>query len=217
MKKWMVNLLAVVTVMAVASSVWAAPLLPGSEVIPVTPTTGPSPAPWGSPTLIASVTSPYAAGSLSGTMTSMVFREAAGNLDFFYQVTSTSAHPAIHMSVAGFGSYTTNVYSSTDATILPSPANSSLGTVNFADIYRFDPDVVGADFLGGLANASTYWLIVQTNATTYSGTTAFIQDGAQATAASFAPAPLPSSLALFATGAVSLVGGLFRRFRRMPM
>ncbi len=217
MKKWMVNVLAVVAVMAVASSVWATPLVPPQEVFNPTATTGV--APWGSSmTLLANTTSSYAAGSLSGTLTSQVYREAGGTLDFFYQVTSTSSHPALHISVPGFGSATTNVYFVTDPTILPSAAASSLGTVGYSDFYRIDPDVVGGDWgPTGLANATSYWLVVQTNATSYGSTTALIQDGAQASAASFAPAPLPSSLALFATGAVSLVGGFVRRFRRNPM
>lgn len=215
MKKWMVNVLAVVAVMAVASSAWATPLVPPSEVFFPTGTSGT--APWGSPTLIANMTSSYSSATISGSVTTQVYKEAGGTLDFFYQVTSTNANPALHISVPGFGGVTTNVYYVTDPTILPSPANSSLGTVGYNDFYRIDPNVVGADFAGGLANATSYWLVVQTNATSYSSATAFIQDGSQASAGTFAPAPLPSSLALFATGAVGLVGGLFRRIRRYPM
>lgn len=218
MKKWMVNVLAVVAVVAAASSAWATPLVPGTPndfISPVPATSGS--APWGPVSLVTSMTSSYSSPTLSGTVTTLVYKEAGGTLDFFYQVTSTNANPAIHLSVPGFGNTTTNAYMVTDPTILPSPASSNLGSVGYTDIYRIDPNVVGADFMGGLANASSYWLVVQTNATSYGSSTAFIQDGSQASAASLAPAPLPSSLALFATGAFGLVGGLIRRIRRTPM
>jgi hypothetical protein len=217
MKKWMVKVLAVVAVMTVASSVWAGPLLPGQD------NTGASivfngSAPWGNPaslTLVANMTSAYSGGGLTGSVQTLVYREASGNLDFFYQVTSTSPDHALHMSIAGFGNTTTDAGYVTDPSLLPSLA-SNMGSVPYTDIYRIDPNVIGGNFTGGLANASTEWLAVHTNATSYGGATMFIQDGAQATAATFAPAPLPSSLALFATGAVGMVGGLFRRFRRNP-
>jgi hypothetical protein len=224
MNKWMVNALAVVVAMAVASSVSAAPLVPpGADV------SGPSivfsgTGPWGNPaslTLVASQTSSFSAAPLAGSLTTLVYREASGTLDFFYQVTSTTSDHATHVSVNGYGTaaITTNGGYVTDPTILPALAALTPGTVGFNDVYRLDADVVGGNFTGGLSNATSDWLVIQTNSTTYGSATAFIQDGAQATAATFAPSPtpLPSSLVLFATGAFGMVGGLFRRFRRNPM
>lgn len=218
MSKWMANVLSVVGVMALASSAAAVPLSPPATVY--FPAGTSVVAPWGPLTYLASMTSPYATppgpNSFSGTLTSIVYSESGGGLDFFYQVTATpGAHMVDRMSITGFAGVTTDVHWVLDSSLLPFPASLTPGTVAFDKFTRLDPDVVGANFMSGLSGGSAnYWLVVRTNATAYGKTTAYIQDGGQATAAAFAPAPLPSSLVLFATGAVGLTGGLVRRFRR---
>lgn len=218
MKKLMVHAVAFAGVLALASSAQAVPLTPGNSVILPAGTTAPSP--WGSLSYVTGMDSPYNSGPVanpfSGTLHSQVYREVGGTLDFFYQVTAgPGAHPIDRISVPGFAGFTTDMYYATDVSILPSAAAGNLGSVAFEKFTRLEDDVIGANFLNGLANNnSTYWLVVRTNATTYSGTTAFIQDGAQATAQTFCPAPLPSSMVLFATGAVGFVGGIVRRWRR---
>jgi hypothetical protein len=218
MKKLMAHAVALVGVLALASSASAVPLTPGSTVYFPSGTTAPSP--WGTLTPVAGMVSPYASGPVanpfSGTLHSLVYMEAGGTLDFFYQVSANEgAHPIDRISVTGFKGFTTDMYYATDVSILPTAAAGTLGSVPFEKFTRLEDDVIGANFLNGLSGGhTTYWLVVRTNATSYEGTTAYIQDGAQATAQTFCPAPLPSSMVLFATGAVGFVGGIVRRFRR---
>jgi len=218
MKKLMVHAVALAGVLALASSARAVPLTPGSSVFLPAGTTAPSP--WGTLTPVAGMVSPYASGPVanpfSGTLHSLVYMEAGGTLDFFYQVTANAgAHPIDRLSIPGYAGVTTDMYYATDVSILPSPASATLGSVPFEKFTRLEDDVIGASFLNGLSGGNaSYWLVVRTNATSYSGTTAFLQDGAQATAQTFCPAPLPSSLVLFATGACGFVGGIVRRWRR---
>jgi hypothetical protein len=214
MMKRMIHALAAVCLLGCASSAWAVPMPPGSTAYFPTGTTGPV-APWGSLTFVTQMSSNYVAdhGAFSGVLHTIVYREASGTLDFWYQVTG-STHPLDRISVDSYTGYSTNMYWVNDASILPPETLGNLGTVAYDKFTHLVPDVIGANFQGGLGAASSNWLVVQTDATSYSGATARLQDGDQATAATLAPAPLPSSLVLVGTGLFSLAGGFVRRLRK---
>jgi hypothetical protein len=219
MKKRMVTFLAVVTMMVCASSTWAAPLTPGSSVAPSIVSS--APAPWGGLTFVDQMNSAYASpagpNSFSGTLHTIVYKEAGGTLDFWYQVTADKSSGYIErLSIPGYGNFSTDVsLVTTDTSLLPSQTGGTLGTKGYSAVTRYSADVIGGNFDGALfGGQSTNWLVVRTNSTSYSKTTAYIQDGNQATATSFSPAPLPSSFVLFGTGILGFAGGWVRRIRK---
>jgi hypothetical protein len=218
MKKWLVNTLAVGCLLGVASSAWAVPMPPGSSLL-LPPGTS-SPAPWGSLTMVADMTSAYSTApgpnAFSGTVHTIVYKEASGTLDFWYQVNGgPENHKIDRISIDSFHGAKTDMYWVLDPTILTPETLGNLGSVVIEKFTHLDPDVIGENFMDGLGNASSYWWVVRTDATNYYNATARLQDGAQATAPTLAPAPLPSSLVLLSTGMIGLAGGFVRRLRKV--
>src|SRR5262245_14337813 len=93
-RSWVVLIIAAACIITMVPACQAAPLVgtvltnPGSTVFPflVVEPAG---------TLLASIVAPYsfvtAGGTTSGTLTSAVFRNASGTLDFYYQVSNDAS------------------------------------------------------------------------------------------------------------------------------
>src|SRR5262249_3166552 len=146
----------------------------------------------------------------------IVYKEAGGTLDFWYQVTANKPSGYVErLSIPGFGNYATDVSIVNNVSALPPETGLIVGTKGYSAVTRYSADVIGGNIGHALfAGESTNWLVVRTNATSYSKTTAYVQDGEQASASSFAPAPLPSSFVLFGTGMLGFAGGWVRRIRK---
>jgi hypothetical protein len=164
------------------------------------------------PTLITSLTLPVnsLSGAVFGTMTSAVYRNQFGTLDFYYQyVNGAGSDPINRITMNSFRGFTTDVGYRTTAigpfvagTVEPDEANRS-----------FSGSVVGFDFDPPVAipsGATSRVLVVRTNATDFrNGWTSVINGGAT-TVAAFAPVPEPTTLGALALGAL----GLLRRRKR---
>jgi hypothetical protein len=193
------------------------PAVPGDTLTPCNATG----APFG--TLLASLIAPFTTGNgfSSGTLTSAVYREAGGTLDFYYQVTnnmtSTNCGTAGHPPCDALSRETDSVFS-TFLTQLAFRTNGHLsgslfvdGTVPPASADRNSPggDVIGFSFSpisSAIAPGTTSnVLIISTNATNFRAGSATVSDGSVATIASFEPTgtpiptPTPSILANIST------------------
>jgi PEP-CTERM motif len=153
-------------------------------------------------TLLATTTSPFSAGVISGTLiTSVLTGDAAnpyaGGLTFTYQLGISSSSPdgSSEMTVSSFSSFLTDVsYNTVDSDVNPSNFSRSSGsgdTVRF--IFLNQP--VGAGQTSAL-------LVVQTDAVDFQATMAGIIDGLTVNAASLAPIAVPEP----ASGALILLG-----------
>lgn len=209
--------------LATASCVQAGPLPgtiltdPGTTVIPglVAPGT-----PAG--TLFASLVTPFSfattAGTTSGTLTSAVFQESTGTLDFYYQVANSagSATALSRESDTSFVGFTTFTGYRTDAvvafvvgTVAPVSAdrNAAGGLMGF----NFFP----AKILPGLTSDI---LVISTDATLFAAGNAAVIDGGTQTVAAFEPTGTPATVpepgTLLLIGAGLLAAPFFRRMWR---
>ena len=164
---------------------------PGTSVVPglVSATIDPG-------TLLADESEFFSvAGVFSGTLTSAVFMESGGTLDFYYQIEndSTSADPIASETDANFTGFSTATGFLNDATVLegvfvdgtisPVAANRDIGG-----------DTVGFSFLpiGGLPGIApgdtSNVLAISTNATTFeNGTASIIYGGHRIMVDTYAP------------------------------
>ena len=158
---------------------------------------------------------PFATSGFSGTLTSTVLSgdpsNAWGGLTFTYLLTndSVSSNALTRMTVENFTGFLTDVsYQTGSGGIAPSLAD------------RLTDDVVGFSFLPtGVPTASgvltpgsdSALLVVQTDATVYAATSAFVIDGDVVNVGSFAPIPEPGSFCLAVLGVVCLSGYAWRR------
>jgi PEP-CTERM motif len=152
-------------------------------------------------TLLASVTTPFSAGVISGTLVSSVLANDAANpysggLTFTYQLGIAPASPdaSSEMTVSSFTSFLTDVsYNTAGSDVNPSnfSRSSSGDTVRF--IFLNQP--VGDGQTSAL-------LVVQTDAVDFQATMAGIIDGLTVNVASLAPISVPEP----ASGALILLG-----------
>lgn len=163
-----------------------------------------------SPTLLAS-NGPqgFNNASISGTVTSAVYLNGGGTLDFYVQVTvnSASADPVNRITLFNFGTYFTNVGYRTTAygvfanagTVQPATANRNSGTVGF----NFNPTL-------GTSTTSRI-MVIRTNATAYNqlGNVGVI-NGITENVVGFQPVPEPATLAGLGIATIALI----RRRRR---
>jgi hypothetical protein len=178
-------------------------------------------------TLLATLVSPYSfvttAGTTSGTLTTAVYREAGGTLDFYYQVSNSanSATAIARMTATNFFGFTTNLGYRVDGLALPDNVFIN-GTVPPVTGDKDGPgQVVGFSFQPPdaakiLPGLTSNVLVISTNATNYVAGNAAIIDGGTQTVAAFQPAgapdviPEPATLGLIGAGLVAVA--LRRKF-----
>ena len=213
MQRSIFSVLAIACVLALAPFAQATPL-PGTVLTSPTFTVLPSLVPPGTPagTLLASLISPYSfittAGTTSGTLSSAVYRNPTGTLDFYYQVANSgSSATAIGRETdTSFTGFTTNTGYRTDAVgpfvagsvvYVTADSNAAGSVIGFS----FNPPD-GAKIQPGMTSVT---LVVSTNATNYTSGNAAVIDGGTQTVAAFQPTagiPEPGTMLL-------LGGGLF--------
>jgi hypothetical protein len=210
--------------LATASCVLAGPL-PGTILTDPGTTVTPGLVAPGTPagTLLASLVTPFSfattAGNTSGTLTSAVFRESSGTLDFYYQVANSGASATALSREAdtSFAGFTTFTGYRTDAVVAfavgtVAPVSADRNSTGALMGFSFSPPDA-AKILPGLTSDI---LVISTNATLFAAGNASVIDGGTETVASFQPAvaavPEPGTLLLL--GAGLLAAPFFRRVWR---
>lgn len=224
-KKWGFLVLTIAMVLTMAPQSKAA-LLAGSVLIAPGTAGFPGLVPPGTPagTELASLTSPYSftttAGTTSGTLTSAVYRNPSGTLDFYYQVanSATSATAIARESNTNFAGWQTALGFRIDGSILGGSFVNGTVAPTQGDVTLMGPgNTVGFQFgppdtskiLPGMASTV---FVISTNATSYMRGNAEIIDGGTQTVAAFQPVPEPATMALLGAGLLALAS--FRRFRK---
>ena len=158
-------------------------------------------------------------GGFSGTIDEVVAIDSITNdLDFIFQVhnDATSLEPIAQISSGFFDGFTTDVGYSSRILLLA----MGVGTRFPIDDTRSFDGHIGFDFAGFfgplLAGQTTDLLVIKTNATSFIAAPVNLQEFNNiATAEGFGPtvasAPEPSSLVLFGSGLLGLVGLLRRK------
>jgi MYXO-CTERM domain-containing protein len=206
----MKNIAFVVATGLTAAIACATPLLPGSNVQPLTTyaNTVNSATQVGG-FLFSNFTSP--GGLYSGHLTSAVFINmpdnpyGAGFLSFAYQLVndSTSSHSLGRFTITGYTGFNTDVGND------PFYATGT-NVAGFEATRQADGSSIGFTFLaapvgGGLVTpgVNSYVFVVHTNATLFTISPASVIDGDIANAEAYSPLPTPGAGALLALGAVA--------------
>lgn len=197
------NLAVLGAVLALSMSAHATLLGVGGSVVPsnITNLSGVTEV---SSTISSSITT----GTFSATYATGVFTDTnnvfcAGCLDFIYFFTNNGPDTLERATMTNFDSFLTNVgYSTLTGTATPTNATrNSFGDIAF-------------NFAGVGTGVTSNYLIIETNATSFTSGFFSLQDGTAGSGAAYAPAtPEPSSLMLMGSGLVSAAGMFLRRRR----
>lgn len=171
-------------------------------------------------TLLASLSVPASALTFTGTMTSAVYRNTSGTLDFYYQVTrtgsGTSGDEAIQrFTSSSFAGFSVDAFFEALATGPFVAMNNGAGDAA-TDARNVSGGILTVDFganpLDGTENSGVY--IFRTNATDFTTGTFGILDGSAAQGPTFAPTLLPEPGTWMTMLAGFGVLGMALRFRR---
>ncbi len=210
MKKSILALLAVGLLCGLTSQqLQATPLPPGGAVAPAIGFVDPM------ATAVCSMVGAFASGDIQGTVESWVFSgdtfNPFGGLTFVYRINSapTSTDTISSLGISGFAGLL--------ADVVQDPAGGAFASA-IAD-RSLDGNTIGWNFLGGgriPAGASSFYLIVRTDGTTYHTGTAGVSDGTGATASPVClPGAVPDGGSAVALLGIGLAGieGLRRRLQ----
>lgn len=223
-RKLTVAILAVAALLLIAPATQAAPLAGTTETNPgdtvfaslIPPGTDPG-------SLLAWLVEAYSfattAGNTSGTLTSAVFRNPTGTLDFYYQVANDagSATAIARETATSFFGWETWTGYRIDGGALPGghfvdgtvpPVTADRNAAGSVVGFSFQPPDA-AKILPGLTSNV---LVISTNALDYTLGNASIIDGGTQTVSAFQPVPEPATLALLGVGLIAFAG--IRRWRK---
>ncbi len=204
----------VAVVALISAAAQAAPLAPSGLLFPI-----PAEAEPVGGVVLATSSLPFLSGTYSGTLTSTVIsgdtsNPFPGGLTFTYVLSNLAGtHSINRLSINGFDSFLLDAsYQSPLAAGAVTPAYVDREATGSSIGYSFVSAPVGSGPLGTGQTSAT--LVVQTNATSFVPSSAFVLDGFPAAVTSFAPVPEPSTIAL-AGAALALFGyGALRRSRK---
>ncbi len=180
----------------------------------------PGSAPTGGGTVLADFTAPFADGFVAGTLRSIVVQTGSGTLDFYYKVTNTAPLDPLGDEqiyrvnvLGGFGPTTSTSGGQTgdDPSTLAievggkqasfaDRGNGASGDLGFS--FPTGPAsgaLPGADPLNVASGESSSFLVVRTDATSYTSTVAQVSGFGTGVVGTFAAVPEPSSI-LFGLG-----------------
>lgn len=172
-------------------------------------------------TLLASLIAPYSfattAGTTSGTLTSAVYRNSTGTLDFYYQVANSanSATAIARETDTSFAGFTTWTGFRVDAvgpfvagTVAPVTADrNGAGTVVG---FSFNPP----DSSKILAGLTSNTLVISTDATGFTVGNAAVIDGGTQTVSAFQPTGVPEPATTLLIGGGLVAVAFLRRRKR---
>ena len=194
--------LAIVSVIFCAAVAHADPLGVGQTLFPAPA----QPDPVGATLVAGGVPLGFASLNFSGTLTSSVLNNDASNpfgpnaLTFTFLLANdgTSTDPLERLTINGYTGFATDAsYQIPAAGIAPTLIDRLSADVTGFGFASFGPGRI----LPGQASAL---LVLQTNATQYVNSFASVQDGTNASVATYSPAPEPASLALMLVGLLAI-------------